>query len=129
MKPSKKPREQIAREMSQVLGMIGPPGRVVTPTMLADFTRNGTKKRQVRFPAAWVPAFCEVVGDDSLRHEFMGDQLNRRCEVGRQVLSSRDMWEALAPVLAERWRQLFLAERRRARKMKRPRKVKGPQRA
>ena len=110
MKRSRKEREEIAREMTEALG------RTVTATMLADFTRNGTKKRQVRFPAAWVPAFCEVVGDNSLQHDLMGDQLNRCCEIGRQVLNSRDIWEALAPALAERWAGYLREKRKRSQK-------------
>lgn len=97
MKGSGKQRHEIAREMAEVLG------RTLTASILADFSRNATKKRQVRFPAAWVPALCEVTGDDSLQRYLMGERLKQRCKVGEDVLNSRDMWEALAPVLAKRW--------------------------
>jgi hypothetical protein len=110
MKRSRKQRDEIAREMTEVLG------RVVTSSMLADFSRNATKKRHVRFPAAWVSAFCGPTGDDSLRHFLMGDQLNRCCEVGYQVLNSRDLWEALAPALAKRWARYIREKAKRTRK-------------
>jgi hypothetical protein len=80
MKDSGKPREQIAGEMSQLIG------RTVTASMLADFSRNGTKKRQVRFPAAWVPAFCEITGDDSLRYHLMTERQRVSREVGARIL-------------------------------------------
>lgn len=57
-----KDRAEIARVMSEELG------RAVTPSMLADFTRNARLKnrRQFRFPAAWTKALCRAVNDDTL---------------------------------------------------------------
>ena len=51
---STKSREQIASELSQRVG------RLVTVPNLNDYTR--TTKTSARFPAAYVKAFCEVVG-------------------------------------------------------------------
>lgn len=79
MKRSGKRRDEIARQMTEALR------RLVTGSMLADFTRNGTKKRQVRFPAGWVCAFCEVVGDDALQRHLMGERLRQLLELGERV--------------------------------------------
>ncbi len=49
--------------------------RTITTSMLADFTRNGTRKRQVRFPAGWVSAFCESAGRNDLALAIMGAEL------------------------------------------------------
>lgn len=83
MKESGKPREQIAREMSEALG------RRVTASMLADFSRNGTKKRQVRFPAAWVPVLCEATGCDDLRFFLLGQELRKTFDLGERVTNMR----------------------------------------
>lgn len=69
IKSSGKTRDEIAPKMSDLLG------RTVTPSMLADFTRNGTRKRQVRFPAGWVSAFCQSVGSNELALVTMGAEL------------------------------------------------------
>jgi hypothetical protein len=92
----------------------------VTKNMLDDWA--SLSKKGLRFPASLVGPFCEVTGDDSLRHFVMGEHLNRRCEVGRQVLNSRDLWEALAPALARRWAQ-YLRQVKGTRKAKRTRKA------
>jgi hypothetical protein len=57
-----------------------------------------------------------VVGEDSLQRGLMGDQLKRRCEVGKQVLNSRDIWEALAPVLPKQWTRYLREKAKRTRK-------------
>lgn len=98
-------REEIARVMSELLS------RKVTASMLRDFTRNATKKRQVRFPAAWVPAFCKAADNDSLIRHLLTDNLRSYVKVGQDVLNSRDMWEAIAPVLAKRWQRAFRRDR------------------
>jgi hypothetical protein len=69
IKSSGKGRAEIAPKMSKLLG------RTITPSMLADFTRNGTRKRQVRFPAGWVAAFCQSVGSNELALVTMGEEL------------------------------------------------------
>jgi hypothetical protein len=108
-----KSREQIALDLN-TLTRFG-----VTKNMLNDWV--SPSKKGLRFPASLIAPFCEVTGDDSLRHFVMGEQLNRRCEVGRQVLNSRDLWEALAPALAKRWAQ-YLRQVKGTRKTKRTRK-------
>jgi hypothetical protein len=69
IKSSGKTRDEIAHKMSELLG------RTVTASMLADFSRNGTRKRQVRFPAGWVGAFCQSVGNNELALATMGAEL------------------------------------------------------
>lgn len=54
---SPKSREQLAEEMSFLVG------RNVTARMLYDFTSDSQVNH--RFPAAWLPALAEVVGDDA----------------------------------------------------------------
>ena len=58
MATSKKTRKQISEELSQRTG------RAITVSMLNDYT--ATTKTAARFPAAYVRAFCEVTGNDSL---------------------------------------------------------------
>ena len=53
-----KSREQIADEMTEILGVR------VTVSMLNDFTASA--KRLCRWPAAWDRAFCAVTGDHEL---------------------------------------------------------------
>jgi hypothetical protein len=55
-----KNRAAIAQTMTDLLG------RTVTPSMLADFTRNPNGKRQPRFPLAWAKPLSIAVGSDSL---------------------------------------------------------------
>jgi hypothetical protein len=69
IKSSGKTRDEIASKMNDLLG------RTITASMLADFTRNGTRKRQVRFPAGWVSAFCQSVGSNELALVTMGVEL------------------------------------------------------
>lgn len=54
----------------------------VTPVMLKEFTRNPTRKRNVRFPAAWVPAFCNATGNDDLQRFLLNPQLIAALELG-----------------------------------------------
>lgn len=103
-----KDRQRVALELN-TLTRLG-----VTKNMLDDWA--SPSKKGLRFPACLIGAFCEVTGDDSLRHFVMGEQLNRRCRVGEQVLNSRDMWEALAPVLAKRWTRYLREKPKRTRK-------------
>ena len=76
IKRSGKTRPEAAQLISEKLG------RTVTASNLADFVRFGTKKRHVRFPAAWVPVFCEVFGDDALQRGVMSERLRELVELG-----------------------------------------------
>jgi hypothetical protein len=78
---SAKGREVIACKMSEILG------RTITRSMLADFTRNATRKRQVRFPAGWVSAFCEAVGSDELALSVIGPELRGIIELREEQIN------------------------------------------
>jgi hypothetical protein len=80
MRQSGRRREEIAREMTETLG------RTVTGSMLADFTRNGSGKRQVRFPAAWVLALSKVTGSDELQRHLLGARLRELLELGDRTV-------------------------------------------
>src|ERR1035438_1559628 len=62
-----KKRQQIAAELSRKIG------RDITASMLNDYT--ATTKTAARFPAAYVRAFCEVTGNDSLQRSLLGPRL------------------------------------------------------
>jgi hypothetical protein len=66
-------------------------GRSVTASMLADFTRNGNGKRQVRFPAAWVGPFCEATGNDELARCPLPDALGATLGIGQKVAQSLEL--------------------------------------
>ncbi|HWR35998.1 MAG TPA: hypothetical protein VN622_09040 [Clostridia bacterium] len=55
IKQSAKSRDQICEEMSRLIG------REITVPMVDAFTADS--KRNHRFPAAWLHAFCVVTGD------------------------------------------------------------------
>lgn len=69
----------MALRMSEILG------RTATESMLADFTRNATKARQVRFPLAWLPAFVQSTGDYSILLVVLPEDTNRTLELGERV--------------------------------------------
>lgn len=72
---SGKSREQVADDMSQVLG------QEITARMLYAYTAES--KAGHRLPLIFVPAFCQVVGDDQLEIMLLG---TRR----RQLLAFAD---------------------------------------
>ncbi len=76
--PSRKKQKEIA------LALTGELGRTVEPYMLADFTRNGTRRRQVRFPASFVPAFCKVTGNEALQLYVLSPEQRTALELGRR---------------------------------------------
>ena len=82
----RKGRPKIAQSMTELLG------RTITASMLADFTRNGNGKRQVRFPLAWTKALGRTVGSDDLAKTQLSDS-------GRNALA---LGELLLPWLLER---------------------------
>ena len=104
IKRSPKKRQQIAEEMTNLLG------RSVTAQMLMDYTAESRK--QYHFPAAWIPAFCEVTADFRLvdclnekiglrvvtQEEEMFIELGRRAAV--QAIATKDLQVVLADVIA-----------------------------
>jgi hypothetical protein len=61
-------------------------GRTITASMLADFTRNATRKRQPRFPAGWTAAFCRSVGSNELALATMGAELRGVVELREEQM-------------------------------------------
>jgi hypothetical protein len=76
-----KKRQQIAAELSRKIG------RDITASMLNDYT--ATTKTAARFPAAYVRAFCEVTGNDSLQRSLLGPRLLALIEIGEHELASQ----------------------------------------
>lgn len=78
-----KKREQIAEELSQRLG------QHITVHILNSYTSESNKSS--RFPALWLEAFSEIVGDDRLER-YVLSQRNREVlefgEVAQKVLTS-----------------------------------------
>jgi hypothetical protein len=60
--------------------------------MINDFTassRNQEKRKfPVRFPAAWVKAFCAATGDDRLQRYLLGDHLETLLDLGERTLAA-----------------------------------------
>lgn len=95
MKRCPKKRQQIAEEMSHLLG------RNVTESMLNLFTSASHKAH--RFPAAWVPVFCRVTSDSRLMQvladragmAIVGPEELALMELGRATLAFRRAEEKL----------------------------------
>jgi len=93
---SRKTHAEIAHEMTERLG------QPVTQTMLNEFTRSGDREgREVRFPAAWVPAFCEVVGDDALQRGLMSERLRELVSLGERVFNLRSILKEVCDGVAK----------------------------
>ena len=75
---SGKPRKQIADELGKRLG------RKVTEGMLNDFTRIGDRERAPRFPAAWIPDLCAVLGDSSPQRHLLTPEQRSALELGQR---------------------------------------------
>jgi hypothetical protein len=102
MKRSGKGYEQIAREMSEALGLSS--DRPIDKGVLADCVRCRRKGRRVRFLAAWVPAFCEVTGSDELQRHLLSERLRGLLAAGESVEKGSDSLKravALVERLAE----------------------------
>ena len=102
-----KDRKQIALELNDRLGRVAtdqqgnPSRRSVTESMLNDFTRNIQPGRESHFPAAWVPAICEVLENDELARHLLPERLQGVIALGEQVLQSRSMLERAGAELAK----------------------------
>ena len=93
MTHSRKPAPEIAKEMSERLR-----GRPITASMIYELTRNGGQgqPREVRLPVTWVPAFCEVTGDDRLQRWLAGPRLGVFIEFGERVSSAVEFFKIAA---------------------------------
>ena len=89
IKRSGKKRLQIAQEMSPLVGV------QVSTYMLNDFTSQ--KKAAARFPAAFVKAFCVVVGSSSIQTLLYDEQTVALMALGERV---RQCQPLLAQIVA-----------------------------
>jgi hypothetical protein len=78
MRGSRLSREQIAAQMSTLLGLR------ISVHMLNDYT--AASHRGARFPAAWVPVFCQVTGDHRLPRLLLGASDRQRLELAESEL-------------------------------------------
>ena len=85
---SAKKRPEIAAEMSPLVGV------KVTENMLYDFTAQ--KKSAARFPAAFVKAFCEVVGSRSLYRLLLDEETLALIEVGKHAVACKHLVNRIA---------------------------------
>jgi hypothetical protein len=92
LRKTSKNREQIAKEISQKVGY------TVTVRMLNGYVASS--EEGVRFPAAFVGAFCEVTGDDELIRFLMGKRLRTLLEFGERALLAMKA-ESIFPELSE----------------------------
>jgi hypothetical protein len=84
-----KDRRQVARELAEILGRLDSPlKRVVTESMLNEFTRSIQPGRESHFPAAWLRSFCEVTADDELARFVLPEHLRGALALGEAVLES-----------------------------------------
>jgi hypothetical protein len=93
LKRSGKNANEVAKEMTERLG-----GRPITGSMIYELTRNGGQgqPREVRLPVTWVPAFCEVTGDDRLQRWLAGPRLGVFIEFGERVSSAVEFFKIAA---------------------------------
>jgi hypothetical protein len=106
-----KSRAEIAKEMKAGTG------REISEWMLDDWICPS--KKPARFPAAFIQAFCEVVGDDALQSHVMSNRLRELVELGERVSSMA----GLVREVQERVARLNAPVRRNERKAKRTRKA------
>lgn len=80
---SGKSRPQIAEELTARLQR----RPSVTHHMLNDFIGLSDEKWTARFPAAWVPAFCEVTGSEELLFMLLTPRIRALMELGECELA------------------------------------------
>jgi hypothetical protein len=92
MSSCEKSRATIADELEKRVG------RPVTPSMLNDFAARS--HITARFPASWVPIFCEVTGNDLLQRMLLSEELRARLEVGEMAQVVGEMATGIAEKVA-----------------------------
>jgi hypothetical protein len=80
LKQSPKDRQWVAVELSALTG------ERITERMLNDWL--APSKAKVRFPASFVRAFCEVLGDDRLARLTLPDNLRAALTIGEGISES-----------------------------------------
>ena len=79
MTRSKLTAAEVAGELSKRLD------RPITRSMIYEITRTGAPEREIRLLATWVPAFCEVTGDDRLQRWLAGPRLRELISMGEGI--------------------------------------------
>jgi len=92
MHHSTKSRAQIADEMSQLVQI------EITANMLNGYA--APSKSGVRFPAAFINAFCQVTGDDRLQRFLLSPVLRKKIEIVERELTA-DQEKRKAQLLRE----------------------------
>jgi hypothetical protein len=87
---SGKDRSAIAREMTARLDRVPP----VTKHMLNDFTGLCETQSHPRFPLAWVVAFCDATGSESLARLALTPKLRALVELGECELEAQRQRQA-----------------------------------
>ena len=93
IKQSGKKRPQIGEEMSPLVGV------QVTEHMLNDFTAQ--KKSAARFPAAFVKAFCQVVGSPSPQRFLCDEEALTLIKLGERVRECNGLVTQIAGLLGQ----------------------------
>ncbi len=97
---SPRSRAQIAETMTALLER--PADKLITVHIVNSWTSE-TKDR-VRFPAAWIPAFCAAAGDDTVMPSFLFPEQRARLELRRELGTLRCKIDALLAVERKRSR-------------------------
>jgi hypothetical protein len=92
---SRKTAPEVAEEMTNRLD------RPITGSMIYELTRNGDPGREFRLLATWVPAFCEITGDDRLQRWLAGPQLRELIAFGEGVERVRSTGLQLLDIAAK----------------------------
>jgi len=96
IRSSPRSRQQIAEAMSQILG------QPISVHLINSWTAE-TKKR-VRFPAAWIPAFCEAAMDDAPRLALLSAEHRARLRIKEELAELRSMIATLLAAEEQRER-------------------------
>jgi hypothetical protein len=86
-------RREIAGELTE---RVGTP---VTATFLNECTRSTNGGRGVKFPACWVAALCEILGEDGLALSLLSETRLRDLKVARALKGMRKEVEVVLEIL------------------------------
>ncbi len=86
-------RQQVADQLTARLQ------RRITVSIMNDYTT--TTRTTARFPAAYVPALCEVVQDDRLRQFLLDPECQSLIELGKHVADAERQRRGLVKAVLE----------------------------
>ena len=90
-------RGRIAAALSPRLSLTA----LQTIGFLNECTRTANGGRGKRFPACWLPALCDVLGESELRKYALSDDQRLRLEVGAALAGDGWLRERLEKLLAD----------------------------